>query len=398
MMAEKLRKRLLTALRPIFKPKNYEEKQSDFSPFEVNMKRLACKWLNSMYTTILLPNLCLRVWDAALVYGFDSLIKFGLALLSLKEKNIIKNVKAKIISLDTGICVDSLIMAGNYSCKLIFSKPEKLDIEKMLKKAMTKPSYRSIQKADFFIAAQGLEINNNYRLTRLRQTKLFLKRADPDGLMLKKLSISIIKSEKREVTLEYFRSSCTKNTSLSKGVVLNLFNTIDDSGNEAFDKSYAGICISILLPISLKEKFKLCYCFQEHSISLEDFLKPVHLIERFLDPYSRVYTLENQVLVKQLTQDIGLSIITSSVPEILSRHCAFELLCMQIQLIDNKIERNNALRLADINLSGSYSDIHSPLEAIVKIHKSHRTTPLCCLKINSLKLLRKLTKIGKQIY
>ena len=93
-----------------------------------------------------------------------------------KHENFIKNtVKQETKILGLGISVDSLIIAGNLSRIKLLRKLEKLPIEKMIKKSMTKNTYVIIKRADYLLNSTELEKNNIDRLVRLRQTKSVIR-------------------------------------------------------------------------------------------------------------------------------------------------------------------------------------------------------------------------------
>lgn len=366
-MAERLRKQLVNALKAVFKPNSKEAKQCDYSAFEVNVKRLAEKWLNSLFTDVLLPNLCLRVWDVVLLYGFEYLIKFGLTLLSLKEKEIIQNIKKQVKMLGVGASVDALIIAGNSVFKQVFSKIGKIKIEKMLKKALTKPSYQALHKSNFYIEAYSYEKKNDYRLVRIRQTKQIIKQHDLDGVSLKKIENFLNGFEKNLISTSEFCSFCVKYTDLSMSIALNIFCTIDESGQDKLEKPYLKLCLSILSPMPLKQKLEKFHGFTSLTISLENFLDKIQQVENFFDPNSKIFNSENFELTNKLKEDIGTSIRVSAIPEILTTHGLFDSLCQMIEVIDMNYDRNFELRIAEIDLSGSFSNIHSPSGSITSV-------------------------------
>ena len=84
-----------------------------------------------------------------LIYGFEFIHKFNLALLREKEKRFIENIKIEVKKLGNDASVDSLIIAGNRSISKIFGEIINLKIELLIKKVLKKPTYRNFVRIDY---------------------------------------------------------------------------------------------------------------------------------------------------------------------------------------------------------------------------------------------------------
>ena len=166
-----------------------------------------------------------------------------------------------------------------------------------------------------------------------------------------------------KISLSMFLDIVNNNTAWSINSTLNLFNTIDEQGKEILEVRYLIICLSILLPLSLRDKFIYLTEFLKENIIAQEFLLIVHDVELFLDPFSRIYSLENESLNEDLKLLIKNEINLSSFPEIIVSNSIFAPLCKLIEYIDTNDEVIHELRMAEISLDGHYSNIHSPIRS-----------------------------------
>ena len=174
-MAEILRPNLINTLKAVFKPNGSNQKEIDMTPFVFFIKRTSERWIKCLFVPYLALEDTYRIWDTIFIYGFDFIIKFTLTLFS-KHETFIKNaIKQETKALGLGISVDSLIIAGNLSRIKLLRKLEKLPIEKLIKKALTKNTYLAIKRSDHLPSSIELEKENHDRLIRLRQTKLLIR-------------------------------------------------------------------------------------------------------------------------------------------------------------------------------------------------------------------------------
>ena len=145
------------------------------APFELIMARLSENWLRYLFSNILTTNDLLRVWDNFLVYGFEFIHKFGLALLSKNEGFFNNSIKQEIKNLSIGVTIDSLIIAGNITKNKLLKRTDKLQIESLIKKALYKPIYMVLKKVDYNIIIN----ENKYiesRMIEIKELKTFLEK------------------------------------------------------------------------------------------------------------------------------------------------------------------------------------------------------------------------------
>lgn len=110
-----------------------------------------------------------------MIHGFDFVFKFSLTLLSKYERFLKNTIKSETKNLGVGNSVDALIVVGNSARLKLFLKLEKIPIEKMIRKAISKPTYKALRRIDFIKQAENLEKNHLERLSRLRQSKMILR-------------------------------------------------------------------------------------------------------------------------------------------------------------------------------------------------------------------------------
>ena len=82
MMAERVLPDLARSLTAV-----YGDSTKDVLPFNFTLKRSAENLFNSLFSTSLMYNDLLRVWDVLMVYKFDFAQKFAVCLLRTKEKS-----------------------------------------------------------------------------------------------------------------------------------------------------------------------------------------------------------------------------------------------------------------------------------------------------------------------
>jgi hypothetical protein len=126
---------------------------------------------STLFTVCVLPSNLFRVWDTIFIYGFEAAHKFALAILSKNERLLKNTIKAETKALGIGNTVDALIISGNQAKAKLLTKVEKLPIEKMLKKAISKRTYQNLSRDDFYEQARRIEQDYVSRIHELQQRR-----------------------------------------------------------------------------------------------------------------------------------------------------------------------------------------------------------------------------------
>ena len=369
-MAEQIRPDLVKSLQAIFKPSGSNLREKDITPFVWTVKRIGETWFRTLFASFLVSSDSLRVWDNILVYGFEFVQKFALALLSRNEKFLRNNIKQETKALGIGPSVDALIVSGNFSKQRLFRKIEKLPVERLIKKSVSKKKYKALVYRSYFEEAEQLERDVNQRVQRLRQTKALLQKKNPPFRYEEAESlIGVLETVASEgkVSRAMFVLTTTKEFVWPKELAVNFFTTFDQLGDDYVDLLDLKIGLAVLIPENVNQKFQLCFEVLDNlksgSLGSDEAFRIFISIERALDIRSK-YLKENpegfyenvSLTNQQVTQETFVSFGVS------------DPWCSQlVQFIKCLDSRGSELppdfRMVDLALDGSYSNIHSQVEA-----------------------------------
>ncbi|CAG9310827.1 unnamed protein product [Blepharisma stoltei] len=367
-MAERLRPRLVNSLRAIFKPLNTSLRESDYSPFVVTIKRVGDFWFHTLFATSILPGDLLRVWDNVLIHGFEFVHKFGLTILSKNERFFKNNIKQEAKVLNMGTTVDSLISSGNAARNRLLRKVEKIPVEKMIKKAIYKPTYRAVKRSEILPKAEELEKNHLEPLIRLRQSKEFL-RSKGNSFTYKdaKEIFNLLQSLENggKISRSLFLTMVTKNLNWAPQTALHVFNSFDHNGNDSVDVLTLKSGLSLLIQGELTEKLKLCFesFDRDNSGSLEpeEVVDLVCFVENALDGRSSFFRNQSGSLFANMDRNSNGRISLDEFIKAVTTDPSCEPILEFINAVESEEFINiPEMRMARINLEGTFSDVHTP--------------------------------------
>ncbi|CAG9313000.1 TBC1D2_1 [Blepharisma stoltei] len=371
MMASKLRPRLAATLKAVFNPKNSNTKEDDLTPFVSTIKRIGFSWFSTLFVPNVLPFDLLRIWDNMLIHGFEFVLKLALTLLSKYEKFLRNTIKAETKAISLENSVDSLLVAGNLTRMKLMQKFEKLPIEKMIKKAIVKSTYKILKRDELLGQAENLEKNHLERLYRLRQSKMILRNRGLIFSFNEALDIyqSFDQLNKEFVTREEFVKIAKMRLQWYPSHALNIFNTFDQEGNDSIEITQIKSGLAILTQCSIDEKLTLC--FQAHDkersehLSPDDIFNLISCIEKSLDYRSEYFKTQSTGFFESLDiNDDGKIPLAEFI-----RSAKIDPSCTPIIDFINAVESNEyiqvpEMKMAQIHLEGTFSDIHSPITPI----------------------------------
>jgi hypothetical protein len=260
------------------------------------------------------------------------------------------------------ISVDSLIISGIRSVKKLLELSKHPKIENLLSKVLKKPMFTRFKREDFFSDAERIQKKNSYRLSRLRQTRSILQSLSFTAETIKNLYTDLDSQGLDFVSLSDFSNACFRCTNWNRNTILNVFNSLDENRNESIQINFLGLSLSLLLPIDIEQRLYIYVeLFPSQELTKVDFLFIISRIEEFLDPYSETFSKDLEVSLNDSWYEFPSPVLTMSIPQLLTSMPIFSPLIEYLKSIDNNDETIPELRIADIGLSGSYSNIHSPL-------------------------------------
>lgn len=261
--------------------------------FEIVMKRLAESWFFNLFTSNLMTSDFLRVLDCVFINGFEFCHKFGLALLSKNEAFFLNSLKQEVKIINITKSSDFLIYAGNVAKNKLVNKFEKVPIETLIKKCLTKPNYTSLSRHNIRITFDdNTEISN-----RIEKIKGFIKHL---GGLEKNSSISIIKSlssfeDSISITRPVFLNFFYKNFSWDLETAIKFFVVFDQKGVDSINVVNIKLAIAMMVkgfPDKLEAIFS---CFDQgdfNFISREDLIQILQKLEENVY-YRQIFYLKN---------------------------------------------------------------------------------------------------------
>lgn len=267
--------------------------KANYEVFEIVMQRLAESWFFNLFTSNLMTSDLLRVFDCVLIHGFEFCHKFGLALLSKNETFFINSLKQEVKLIEITKSSDFLIYAGSVAKNKLVNKFEKVAIETLIKKCLTKPNYTSLSRHNIrIILDDNTEIPN-----RIEKIKGFAKHI---GGLEKSSGISIIKSlssfeDSINITRPVFLNFFYKNFSWDLETAIKFFVVFDQKGTDSINVVNIKLAIALMVkgfPDKLEAIFS---CYDQEDLNIlprADFIQLLQKLEENLY-YRQTFYLKN---------------------------------------------------------------------------------------------------------
>lgn len=370
MMAERLRPNLVNTMKAVFRTNRISNNiQSDLTPFINTMKRIGEVMFATLFTVCILPSNLFRVWDTIFIYGFEAAHKVALAILSKNERLLQNTIKTETKSLGIGNTVDALIISGNHAKAKLLTKVEKLPIEKMLKKAISKSKYQAITREDFIDDARRIEQDYITRIQKLKQTKATMIREHTEISKedLTSLFRELMNSNKDGlISRVRFTDLVTIKFRWEKWLAASVFSSYDHSGNDSIGlkELLAGLCI--IHTGSIEDKLSLLFIAYDTDNS--GYLDPDEIIdlicslENSMDGRSSFFKSQSQSMYKRMDRNedgkISLEEFIKAAKE--------EMACRPIIEFLEAINNPGDLQYSNLKFINqyepSYIDGHSPIK------------------------------------
>ena len=360
-MARVLRPKTFNTLKTEFYVKESRKKLNDFFAFDEFVKKSVFGWIRSLFVPNLLLDDLYRVWDCALVLGFEFIGKFALCLLSHYEGFIKNNVKKETKGLAAGISVEALLVAGNLTKAKLMRKIEKIPVEKMVKKCWNKEKYRKVKRSEYLDRWRLSGEDQSDRVMRLRVVKECF--AGCGGLffdiVLRMLPSLASLSIQQEISRGLFTSIGLKELKWPLSTILKFFSTFDQQGNDSLSFQSIFMSLALVSSCSLEEKFRLCFELysSNNSIFMESACDLLASLEEIIDFKSVVVRFNLKLISlkmeKKMDFDSFFSVICS------------DPYCEVLIKLMNMIENNENLENLDLSVASFaeryYTGTHSPL-------------------------------------
>lgn len=280
MFAYKLRPKLVTTLSiSVKKNKNLEVFAE---PFHATMRKICEGWLGSLFSSVLSHNDLFRVWDNILIYGFEFAHKFALSLLS-KNENFLKNsIKQEVKSISVGLSLDALTLAGSLTSSKLFKKNDKIPVEVLIKKALTKPTYLGLKREDLPKITENIS-----RVSVIRDLKNHLETLGFTYEIAKSLIEALeVYENYSNVSRSVFQNFIYKNFKWDSKTVVKFFVVFDQKGTDQMAAIAIKAAIAILVT-DIDRKIELLFKSIDQdaseNISLPDFQQLITKAEELLN-------------------------------------------------------------------------------------------------------------------
>ena len=358
-MAEKIKPKLAKNLSAVYKVKKYSVRQTDYSAFEINLTKLAEKWYLSLFTLGLANNSICRIWDLLLIYGFEIFPRIGMTLLSCHEKLLIQEIEKEMKLIGGERCTDALIIAGNRAILSVLNSVKPISISSCIKTIITSISNPELGRSKYFVQSEKLQRFNSLRMLRLRQSRSLLETQKFTKVEYLKIACEMVSLNISKVKTGEFIQIAKKYTSLQLNTILHIYTSIDVHLTESVDYIYFFLAFALLLPLSLESRLNaFVETLPKIPLNKESFLEYLTKIEKFLDPYSSDF-IENlntsHFDIINGIQEVSLEKFS----EVFINNQIFSPLVQLISALDDETINVIDLRVAEINLSGSYSNVTS---------------------------------------
>ena len=357
MFAMKLRPKLVSSLSLEVKQKKATEIYPE--AFYLIMQRLSENWFSSLFSSVLLSNDVFRVWDNILITGFEFAHKFGLALLSKYENFFRNSVKQEIKSLELGVNIDALILAGNISINKLLKKIDKISIETLIKKAGSKPTYKALRRSEFLPLTESL-VTLNPRILAIRELKSLLESRGFTYDLAKTIVSALEKYDNYStISRMHFQNFAYKNYTWDIKTVSKFFVIFDQGAMDGLSTLGIKAALSIIVT-GTDNKLDLLYQSinqdQSKLMTRLDFIKLIMKIEENINSKSTFYRKNIEEFAKNIPE-----LSPSSFSSILKSDGFFRNLLQCLAEIDSiSFEPTIATKDFSVDPDDYYRNISSP--------------------------------------
>jgi hypothetical protein len=357
-IVEKTRPSIVKNLTAVYKVRRNGTRQNDFYAFEVNMNKLAERWYLSLFTLGLPSNAVARIWDLIFFYGFDVFHRIGIALLVYHEKNIIKVIKGEGKTLGIERCVDSLVFAGSRAIQSILESIKPINISTCIKTILNSKNNSQLVRSNYSMQCEKYQRQNKSRIIKLRQSRSLLLCQNFTSEAFLQISSEIVSFNFEKLSLADLIRIFQKFSNLKPTTILNIFNSINFHLKEKLDYQEFLLNFSLLIPGSLQSRLTLfSEALPKIPLKDDDFLGFLIKIEKFLDPFSNNFieslNESHKNWLRKRREEVEFF-----AEEVLNNQLLGPFVKV-IQALDEDQAFSPELRIADINLSGSYSNFES---------------------------------------
>jgi hypothetical protein len=252
--------------------------EKNTAAFEATMEKLAEEWFGCLLCTALGEKDLIRVWDVILIHGFTFVHKFCLVLLSKNENYFRNTIKQEIKNTGLGLSTESLIVAGRVAANKLLKNLQKIQIEPLIKKSLTKSTYKALKITELIM---NFDENNELKV-RLSEIKELKSYFETIGLDFEKAETIIKRLEVYDnfelVLRSTFQNFAYKQFNWNLLTVSKFFIVFDQQGKDSLSCLSIKIGIALLIP-EIQKKLELLYKSSELTESnLLDSINFSHLI------------------------------------------------------------------------------------------------------------------------
>ena len=114
------------------------------------------------------------------------------------------------------------------------------------------------------------------------------------------------------------------------------------------------------MPGPIKTRLEFIFYMEKPKLTVKKLVKTLRIFEKFLDPFSIVYT-NSEILTEIIKEINGNEIETTGLPEFIMNNYLTQPIIKVLEKIDVETGYLEGLRMADISVIGSYNNIFSPI-------------------------------------
>jgi len=371
LLAERLRPHLVQTLKAVFRPRNEpviptQTRETDYSPFVTTTKHLAEAWFSTLFSSNLYPVDLVRIWDCLLIFGFEFAQKFGLVLLSRYERAVRNAIKEEVASINQGSTIDALLTAGTAAALRLLKRTDKLPLEKLIRKAISKPSYATLTRSQMKPQAADLEKSQEERLARLRISRTLFQETDTnyDGFL--RMFEEMEKMKTGEQVSRRMFQAVMKGCGWSEKIALNIFTTFDQQGTDSVPIRELQVGIAVLSKGSLDDKLMLAFAAfdsaKEGEIDPVSAISLVSALEAALDHRLTAFeALSSGLFLAMERTAAGLVSLSGFITAFKESQSVRALVDILERVEGSELLQVASMRVVDFARSGDFSNILSPL-------------------------------------
>lgn len=247
------------------------------SVFNFVIRGLADSWFSSIFTSNLLTGDFLRVFDCVLIHGFEFIQLFALSLFSHYERFFRNCLKNEVKSVKVLKSLDLLKVSGNVAKNKLIKKLEKVPVEKLIKKCLSKDSYAGLMKTKIKpVINENGEVEKRIEMIKEFKGKIGGISRDTALLILNSLEIY---ENISFVSRSAFSNFFTNNFNWTIDQILGFFSIFDQNGNDSMEVFYIKISLVLLVP-QLDEQIDLFFsCADQDDLGYINRLDLIKLIK-----------------------------------------------------------------------------------------------------------------------